>query len=131
MIPSIAHTIKRMLPAGTNNPRVYRSGPGTQVALARDHVARGRTVVLLLPSGTDHNLYAALADLLTPGDRDKPFWERSWISFPAFPPGSEDAKAWAARWAALFSLTEPVRGRGILLPVGNLFSKWPSRRVVQ
>ncbi|HKK33111.1 MAG TPA: DEAD/DEAH box helicase, partial [Desulfomicrobiaceae bacterium] len=131
MIPSIAHTIKRMLPAGTNNPRVYRSGPGTQVALARDHVARGRTVVLLLPSGTDHNLYAALADLLTPGDRGKPFWERSWISFPAFPPGSEDAKAWAARWAALFSLTEPVRGRGILLPVGNLFSKWPSRRVVQ
>ena len=131
MTLSIAHTIKKMLPAGSSVTRIYRSGPGTQVALARDHVARGRTVVLLLPAGTDHALYAALADLLTPGDRDKPFWERTWISFPPYPPGQEDARAWGARWASLFSLTEPVRGRGILLPVGNLFARWPSRSVVQ
>ena len=40
--------------------RVYKSGPATQVYLAQHLVAQGKTVVILLSSAAEINLYRAL-----------------------------------------------------------------------
>ena len=45
--------------------RVFKSGPASQLRLAQHLLAKGRNVVLVLPSSADLPLYSSLASLLT------------------------------------------------------------------
>ncbi|WP_462324324.1 transcription-repair coupling factor [Desulfoplanes sp.] len=110
--------------------RVYKSGPATQVYLAEQLVAKGKTVVILLSSSAHLATYTSLIKLWSGDDGDADFWEKRWVRFPSFVPGRDDHRAWGERWAGLFSLAQGGSGRGILLPLDNLLPKWPDRKVV-
>ena len=110
--------------------RVYKSGPATQVYLAQHLVAQGKTVVILLSSAAEINLYRALVQLFAADSQGPEFWEEQWVVFPGYTPGKDTRHDWGERWASLFSLTQGGKGKGILMPVGNLLPKWPSRDVV-
>ncbi|WP_231702171.1 transcription-repair coupling factor [Desulfoplanes formicivorans] len=111
--------------------RVYKSGPASQVFMAQELIARGKTVVILLASAAEMPLYKALIRLFAPSEDQDAFWERQWITFPPITPGKEQRRLWGERWSGLFSLTQGGRGRGILLPLENLLPKWPAPRVVE
>jgi transcription-repair coupling factor (superfamily II helicase) len=129
-IVSTSSILNKILdPSGIH--RVYKSGPASQVFLARELMARGKTVVILLASAAEMPMYKALVQLFAPGDARNEFWERQWITFPPVTPGKEKHFLWGERWAGLFALSQGGRGRGILLPLENLLPKWPSPRVVE
>jgi transcription-repair coupling factor (superfamily II helicase) len=108
--------------------RVYKSGPGTQAAIAAGLLARSRSVVMVVPGTKELVQMQALLGLLTPGDG--PFGGSKWVTFPAYPAKSTDPGRWAARWAALYSLATGSGARGILLTPDNLLPKWPPRRIL-
>ncbi len=86
-------------------------------------------MVILLTSPSEIPLYQALIQIVMPS-REGEFWERPWISLPPAIPGRDDERLWGERWAGLFSLTQGCRGKGILLPLGNLLLKWPDKEVI-
>ncbi|GAU09450.1 transcription-repair coupling factor [Desulfoplanes formicivorans] len=129
-IVSILSILNEILdPSGIH--RVYKSGPASQVFMAQELIARGKTVVILLASAAEMPLYKALIRLFAPSEDQDAFWERQWITFPPITPGKEQRRLWGERWSGLFSLTQGGRGRGILLPLENLLPKWPAPRVVE
>ena len=126
---SILPILNQLLdPSGIH--RVYKSGPAGQMFMARELIARGKTVVILPASPAEMPVYKSLIQLFAPAGEGEEFWERQWISFPSITPGREEHRFWGDRWAGLFSLAQGGHGRGILLPLGNLLAKWPERNVV-
>jgi transcription-repair coupling factor (superfamily II helicase) len=110
--------------------RVYKSGPASQVVLAQELIARGKTVVILLGSVAELPVYKALIQIFAPSGEGREFWERPWITFPPVTPGREEHRLWGERWAGFFSLAQGGAGRGVLLPLDNLLPKWPDKNVV-
>lgn len=112
--------------------RVFKSGPASQLRLAQHLLAKGRNVVLVLPSSADLPLYSSLASLLTSAEAELPFWERTWARFPQYVVEETPRRSsWPERWKALFTLSRPGRARGVLLPLENLLQKWPHPDILQ
>ncbi len=110
--------------------RVFKSGPASQMYLAQTLLEQGKNVVLVLPPSADPHLYASLAALFAPHDREVPFWERQWIRFPQCSVDEPRRSPWPERWKALYSLGQGGV-RGVLLPLENLIQKWPSPDVLR
>ncbi|NJB66759.1 transcription-repair coupling factor (superfamily II helicase) [Desulfobaculum xiamenense] len=108
--------------------RVYKSGPGTQAAIAAGLLSRGQSVVMVVPGARELVQMQALLGLLTHGSG--PFGGSRWIAFPPYPAKSTDPGRWANRWAALYSLATGDGPRGVLITVDNLLPKWPPRRIL-
>jgi transcription-repair coupling factor (superfamily II helicase) len=128
IVPTLPILTQLLDPTGIH--RVYKSGPASQVFMAQELIARGKTVVILLGSVAEMPVYKALIQLFASSGPGEEFWERSWVAFPPVTPGKEERRLWGERWAGFFSLAQGGRGRGILLPLGNLLPKWPEKRVV-
>jgi len=111
--------------------RIFKSGPASQMYLAQALREKGHNVVVVLPPSADLPLYASLARLFSPGDRDLPFWERSWLRFPHYPLEESRRSLWPDRWKALFALSRKGKARGVLLPLENLIQKWPHPDLLQ
>jgi len=104
--------------------RVYKSGPGTQAASAAGLLARGRSVVMVVPGARELVQAKALLELMTPGG-GKPFPDNPWTVLPPYPAQSADPGRWAGRWAGLYGLAHGSGPRGVLLAVDSLLPKWP------
>ncbi len=117
-------------PAGRapRSARVYKSGPGTQAAVAAGLLAHGRSVVVVVPGARELVQLRALLDLMSPAAQGFP--HERWVSFPPYPVQSSDPSRWAGRWAALYGLAQGSGPRGVLLTVDNLLPKWPGPEVL-
>ena len=109
--------------------RIYKSGPGTQAAVAAGLLARGRNVVVVVPGARDLMQVRSLVELMTPGG-EKRFPDNPWTVLPPYPAQSSDPGRWARRWAALYGLDSGPGPRGVLLTVDNLLPKWPPRDIL-
>lgn len=104
--------------------RLLRAGPGTCASLATEAVASGRTAVLVACDRSSFSELYGLARLFSPdisqGDwpRERPFWERSVLSFPAWRFG-ESPDVWAGRMAAFYGLARQAP-RCIVAAVSSL-----------
>lgn len=127
----IPDSLRKFLSGPDHQIRIFKSGPASQLRLAQHLLEKGQNVVLVLPSGADLPLYSSLASLLTVAEADLPFWERTWVRFPAYPVEAPRRSLWPERWKALFTLSRPGRARGVLLPLENLLQKWPQPSVLQ
>ncbi len=127
----IPPALQKLVTGADRQQRIFKSGPAAQMYLAHAFMERGQNVVLVLPQSADMPLYTSLARTLSPGDMDRPFWERSWLRFPHYNVEDPRRSPWPDRWRALFALAHKARGRGILLPLENLIQKWPHPDLLQ
>lgn len=112
----------------TYTQRVYKSGPGTQAAIAAGLLARGKNVVMVVPGVRELSRMKALLNVFS--SKAGPFGGSSWVEFPPYPAETVDAERWSSRWAALYSLASGSGAKGVILTPGNLLPKWPPRRVL-
>ncbi|SKA71670.1 transcription-repair coupling factor (superfamily II helicase) [Desulfobaculum bizertense DSM 18034] len=112
----------------TYTQRVYKSGPGTQAAIAAGLLARGKNVVMVVPGVRELSRMKALLNVFS--SKAGPFGGSSWVEFPPYPAETVDAERWSSRWAALYSLASGTGAKGVILTPGNLLPKWPPRRVL-
>ncbi len=115
--------------------RIFKSGPATQAMLASRLLARGQSVVLLVPGAREFRELKALLELF--GGRPEienapptPAWESPWAFLGPCPPGRPEAADWAWRWPALYALSQGRRPSGLLLTIDNLLPKWPPPEVL-
>jgi transcription-repair coupling factor (superfamily II helicase) len=124
--------------------RIIKSGPATQIHLARYLLEQGKDVALVLPSSADLPQYRALINLLFPVKNNafavNNFWERAWVFFPDFIPGKGSRQSlsprslWGQRWAALFSLVNSrsqSAPKAVVLSVDNFLPLFPPEEVVK
>ncbi|GFK95807.1 Transcription-repair-coupling factor [Fundidesulfovibrio magnetotacticus] len=109
---------------------IYKSGPGSVVALCRELVHKGRSVVLVAPGAADlAQLTALLALHFPPGG--EPLDERPWAALPSYVPGPPGLASWARRWAFLHAAANTVTPKVLCLSVENLLPKWPPRQALE
>ncbi|NCC24471.1 MAG: transcription-repair coupling factor [Deltaproteobacteria bacterium] len=119
---------KKRLPVEGGVLQIHKAGPASQCLATRLLVDAGRSVVVLLEKAASLPLYHALMELFFGTD------DRSQsglvVDFPAYSPDRNDRQAWAARWKALSALGSRQGARVVLLPVENLFPRWPEPEVL-
>jgi transcription-repair coupling factor (superfamily II helicase) len=121
---------KNILGLTPENNQLYinKSGPASQVYLARYLQEKDQKVVILVPPGRDIDKYAGLASIFGQDDlpHDK-FWESHWSIFP------EPAKGlnlnWSEIWAGLFRLANSTASVSII-PSNLLLHFLPPRKTV-
>lgn len=121
--------LQKLLSGPERVTRIFKSGPASQLYLAQMLLEQGRNVVVILPPSADLPQYRSLAALMA-GDRHLPFWERQWVRFPHFVIEESKRSSWPDRWRALYTLGQPGKVRGVLLPLENLIHKWPNPQLL-
>ncbi len=107
---------------------IHKSGPASQVYLARYLQKQNQNVVLLVPPGQDISKYAALAGIFGQGEINPgKFWESSWHIFPE--PARGLRFDWSGIWAGLFGIINNVPSVSII-PSNLLLHFLPPREVV-
>ena len=132
---SIPRELGDFLEGRSDSLRVFKSGPASQVLLARELLARGSGVVMAVPGAGEFRELESLLQLFAEQRADvdplAPDWERSWIRLPSYLPKRPSAADWGARWAALYALMYGRKPAGVLLCVDNLLPKWPHPDVLR
>ncbi|CAM2057771.1 Transcription-repair-coupling factor [Desulfovibrionales bacterium] len=121
--------VAEILAGKVNRIRVLKSGPGTQVLLARLILARGGTPVLLLPDAQVLAEAQALIELFDQQGQLGPL-EGHWVVLPPYPADTvtiRESIVWAKRMASLYGLVRGSGPRGVLTTIDNLLPKWPPR----
>lgn len=113
----------------THVERIFKSGPGTQAAVAAGLLAQGKNVVVVVPGARELTQIQSLLGLLTPGG-GKGFPYDPWVVLPPYRVQPSNPVRWAERWAALYPLALGGTPKGVVLTVDNLLPKWPSPTVL-
>ncbi|MFW5730283.1 MAG: transcription-repair coupling factor [Desulfonatronovibrionaceae bacterium] len=108
---------------------IHKSGPASQIYLARYLQSKKQNVVVLVPSGTDIRIYSSLAQAMA-GDLFRPekFWEASWQVIPEIP--DLKIQKWDRIWSGLFSLINNNPSVSIV-PAGLLLHFLPPRKIIE
>ncbi|RQD65582.1 MAG: transcription-repair coupling factor [Desulfonatronovibrio sp. MSAO_Bac4] len=107
----------------------YKSGPASQIYLARYLLSKNKNVVLLVPPSKNLSLYNALSGIFSNFKRDKDkFWESSWNILPDV--SIRRKEGWNSLWPGLFSLINNKPAVSII-PSNLILHYFPPRKVVE